>query len=442
MAIAGCREALFLFFLWYLAADSASGALLSPRGSASVWPASAGASFRQQQLPPPASLVGSSPAAFIPGGSSADLAAPRRVPSPLQAAASSQAAACSGGGCRIVGLGSAVPPTRLTNDDLSRVVETNDEWIRTRTGIQARRVLRQGESLRELSLRAGREALAASGVRAQDIDLLLHASSSPDDLFGDGPWLAAELQTQGNPPPPAFDLTAACSGFVVGLVTANMFLMSPHSPCRRVLLLGSDALSRWVDWTDRNTCILFGDAAGAAVLAAPEAAPPADEAKPLGLLSYVLHSDGKEQKQITLSYKGTDNPLPFRHSESGRLMLSRGCFSPMSMNGREVFKFVSRKVPSSLEAVLQAAKLNASDVDWLLLHQANKRIIDAVAERLGIPQEKVLCNLEEYGNTSAASVPLCLSEAVRAGKVKKGDVILMAGFGAGLTWAAAALRYG
>ncbi|XP_022588521.2 uncharacterized protein LOC34619780 [Cyclospora cayetanensis] len=389
-------------------------------------------------------------AAFIARGSpSSQLRPKQRTPSALWASTTPPvAASCVGSGCRILGVGSAVPDTRMTNDDLSKVVDTNDEWIRTRTGISSRHVLRHGESLRALSLQASLSAVSSSGLKPRDIDLVLHASSSPDDLFGDGPWLGSEIQKGEDGEVrqiPAFDITAACSGFVVGLVTANMYLTSPGSPYKKVLLVGSDALSRWLDWSDRNTCILFGDAAGAAVLAAPDVAPPAKAAsanKPLGLLSYVLHSDGSEQKQIMLHYKGTENPLPYMHAPSGRLCLSRGCFSPLSMNGREVFKFVSRKVPSSLESVLSAAKLRGEDVDWLLMHQANKRIIDAVAERLNIPKHKVLCNLEEYGNTSAASVPLCLNEAVRAGKVKDGDVIAMAGFGAGLTWAAAVLRYG
>lgn len=442
MAGASYRTAPALFLLLlYVAKTAAPGAaaLFEARGPVNLKLSLPLASTRHLQHV--LQKWGPSQAAFIGGPPVQQIRRLRRS-SRLAASASSQAASCAGQGCRIIGMGSALPETRVTNDDLAQIVDTNDEWIRTRTGISARRVLRHGEHLRDLALRAGREALSSSGVHAKDIDLVLHASSSPDDLFGDGPWLGAELQTPGDPAPAAFDITAACSGFVVGLVTANMYLTSPHSPYRRALLIGSDALSRWLDWSDRNTCILFGDAAGAAVLAAPEAGPASHGGKPLGLLSYVLHSDGAEQKQIKLPYTGEENSVPFKHAQSGRLTLSRGCFSPMTMNGREVFKFVSRKVPGSLEDVLAAANLKASDVDWLLMHQANKRIIDAVAERLGIPQEKVLCNLGEYGNTSAASVPLCLCEAVRAGKVKKGDVIAMAGFGAGLTWAAAVLRYG
>lgn len=442
MAGASYRKApLLLLLLLYVAKTAAPGAatLLEIRRSLKL------GSSPSLALPPrPRHLQhtrGPLQAAFIAGGPLHQTQRARDPPA-LAAATTSQAASCVGMGCRIIGVGSAVPEARITNDDLAQVVDTNDEWIRTRTGISARRVLRHGENLSDLALRAARDAVASSGVQAKDIDLVLHASSSPDDLFGDGPWLGAEIQAPGDPAPPAFDITAACSGFVVGLVTSNMYLTSPGSPYRRVLLVGSDALSRWVDWSDRNTCILFGDAAGAAVLAAPGADPAYDNGKPLGLLSYVLHSDGSEQKQLRLHYKGAENPLPYKHAKDGQLTLSRGCFSPLYMNGREVFKFVSRKVPGSLEAVLSAANLKAEDVDWLLMHQANKRIIDAVAERLKIPQEKVLCNLGEYGNTSAASVPLCLSEAVRAGKVKKGDVIAMAGFGAGLTWAAAVLRYG
>ncbi|KAL8429438.1 hypothetical protein ACSSS7_006624 [Eimeria intestinalis] len=403
MAGASCGEAplLLLFLLCTVAAPVAGALLESPKPVVSS---------RSPFFPPidhqhlgldSEQRSSSQPAyAYISRNTIQQLNKARGPPALAASAASPQAASCPGGGCRILGVGHAVPETRITNDDLSRVVDTNDEWIRTRTGIVARRVLRHGEPLRNLSLRAARDAIASSKIQPKEVDLVLHASSSPDDLFGDGAWLAAEMQTEGDAAPPAFDVTAACSGFVIGLITdtpqrvesacaANMFLTAPQSPYRRVLLVGSDGLSRWVDWADRNTCILFGDAAGAAVLAAPGAAPPARDGKPFGLLSYVIHSDGKEQKQITLPFKGTECSLPYQQNESGRLTLSRGCFAPMSMNGREVFKFVSRKVPGSLEAALSAAKLSANEVDWLLLHQANKRIIDAVAERLGIPKQKV-----------------------------------------------------
>ncbi|CDJ65448.1 3-oxoacyl-(acyl-carrier-protein) synthase III family protein, putative [Eimeria necatrix] len=329
------------------------------------------------------------------------------------------------------------------------------QWIRTRTGIAARRVLRHGEALRDLSVAAAKKALAASGLKANNLDILLHASSSPDDLFGDGPWLAAQLQQPGDPPAPAFDLTAACSGFVVGLITANMYLSSPGSPYRTALLVGSDALSRWLDWKDRNTCILFGDGAGAAVLSAAAAAPAAaaaaaaaaeqqqqDPQKPLGLLSYVLHSDGFEQKQIQLHFRGAEAPLSLRRPGGGCVSVSSGAFAPLSMNGREVFKFVSRKVPQSLEAAFAAAGVAAAEVDWLLLHQANKRILDAVADRLNIPKHKSRCCCCRC--CSRCCCCCCCSRccSVQEGKVKKGDVIAIAGFGAGLTWAAAVLRYG
>ncbi|KYK63764.1 putative beta-ketoacyl-acyl carrier protein synthase III [Toxoplasma gondii TgCatPRC2] len=367
---------------------------------------------------------------------------------------------CGTVGCRIIGVGSAVPTHEMTNDDMAEFVETSDEWIRTRTGIRSRRVLSTSESLRSLAVDAARRALENAKLKASDIDLVLHASSSPDDLFGDATSIAAgivqaERSQEGSlqesdafAGPAGFDLTAACSGFLVGLITGNAFLTSPCCPYKRILVVGADALTRWVDWTDRNTCVLFGDGAGAVVLERQDAktGSPAVGADPdrntrRGILSYMLNSDGLQAHQLTVPFSGTLHELK-RAGGKPAVRTSQGRYAPLSMNGREVFKFVSRKVPPAIEAVVQAAGLTTNDVDWLLLHQANKRIMDAVAERLKMPLSKVLCNLDKYGNTSAASIPLCLDEAVREGKVKPGDIVVTAGFGAGLTWSAAVFRYG
>ncbi|CBZ53403.1 3-oxoacyl-(acyl-carrier-protein) synthase III family protein [Neospora caninum Liverpool] len=371
------------------------------------------------------------------------------------------AVSCGAAGCRIIGVGSATPSHEMTNSDMAEVVETTDEWIRTRTGIRSRRVLSTSESLRPLAISAARRALQNAKVKARDVDLVLHASSSPDDLFGDATSIAAgivhaeriEEGTAGQEGdaivgPAGFDLTAACSGFLVGLISANAFLTSPCCPYKRILVVGADALTRWIDWTDRNTCVLFGDGAGAVVLERQDATtqPPAGEGElerdtRKGILSYMLNSDGLQAHQLTVPFKGIPQELK-RAEGKPALCMSQGGYASLAMNGREVFKFVSRKVPPAIEAVVQAAGLRTSDIDWLLLHQANKRIMDAVAERLKMPLSKVLCNLDKYGNTSAASIPLCLDEAVREGKVKPGDVVVTAGFGAGLTWSAAVFRYG
>ncbi|PFH38624.1 putative beta-ketoacyl-acyl carrier protein synthase III [Besnoitia besnoiti] len=370
------------------------------------------------------------------------------------------AVSCGLTGCRIVGVGSATPAGEMTNDDMAAIVATSDEWVRTRTGIRSRRVLAASESLRPLALTAARRALESANVKARDIDLVLHASSSPDDLFGDATSIAAGImqteqaeagsagEKEAALGPAGFDLTAACSGFLVGLLSANAFLTSPCCPYKRILLVGADALTRWVDWSDRNTCVLFGDGAGAVVLERPDESRPSVDSEKAektqlrrGLLSYALSSDGLQAHQLMLPFKGAECELK-RSAGKPALRVKQGGYAPLSMNGREVFKFVSRKVPPAIESVVAAAGLQMSDVDWLLLHQANKRIMDAVAERLQMPLSKVLCNLDKYGNTSAASIPLCLDEAVKEGKVKPGDVVVTAGFGAGLTWSAAVFRYG
>lgn len=323
----------------------------------------------------------------------------------------------------LVGSGAAVPPQALTNEDLSSLVETSDEWIRSRTGIGERHLSDGEGTLAQLAAQAGQKALQMAAVAPQDVDLIILATSTPDDLFGS----AARVQyLLGAKNAVAFDLTAACSGFIFALVTAHQYIRS--GMYQRVLVIGADLLSRWVDWEDRTTCVLFGDGAGAVLCQASEG----DD----GMLGMEMYSDGSQNGCLNLAYQGKDHYLV--HDVS----VSQGTFQPITMNGREVYKFAVAKVPEVLEKALFRAGLEVDQIDWLLLHQANQRILDAVAQRLGIPTEKVISNLEFFGNTSAASIPLALDGAVRGGKIKPGDLVAASGFGAGLSWGAAIFRWG
>ncbi|EOY24411.1 3-ketoacyl-acyl carrier protein synthase III, III isoform 1 [Theobroma cacao] len=335
-------------------------------------------------------------------------------------------------GCKLVGCGSAVPTLSVSNDDLARIVDTSDEWISVRTGIRNRRVISGKDSLRNLAVEAARKALEMADVDPNDLDLILMCTSTPEDLFGGAPQVQRDLGCTKTPL--AYDITAACSGFVLGLVSAACHIRG--GGFRNVLVIGADGLSRFVDWSDRGTCILFGDAAGALLVQACDA-------EEDGLLSFDLHSDGEGGRHLSASIK--DNETDDLLSSNGSLLdfpPKRSSYSCIQMNGKEVFRFAVRCVPQSIESALEKAGLTASSIDWLLLHQANQRIIDAVATRLEVPQEQVISNLANYGNTSAASIPLALDEAVRSGKVKPGHTIATAGFGAGLTWGSAIIRWG
>ncbi|BCU10221.1 MAG: beta-ketoacyl-ACP synthase 3 [Microcystis sp. M048S1] len=323
----------------------------------------------------------------------------------------------------MTGCGSATPGQFLSNEELSQIVETSDEWIKSRTGIGKRHLADQSVSLSQLASQAAIKALEMAQVSPRDIDLILLATSTPDDLFGS----AAQVQSQiGANRAIAFDLTAACSGFLVALVTATQFIRT--GTYRNVLVIGADVLSRWVDWNDRATCVLFGDGAGAVVCQANDTKD--------NILGFELHSDGSQNSSLNLAYQGEELPL-----KQG-VRVQKGTYKPLTMNGREVYRFAVAKVPEVIEKALYRANLTTSDIDWLVLHQANQRIMDAVSERLKLPPEKVISNLSEYGNTSAASIPLALDEAVRSGKVKKGDIIASSGFGAGLTWGGIIFRWG
>ena len=321
------------------------------------------------------------------------------------------------------GCGSATPSRSISNEELGQRVETSDEWIRSRTGIGARHVVGEKESLGELCGQASERALAMSNWDAESLDLILLATSTPDDLFGSAPRLQARI---GAVNAVAFDITAACSGFLFALVTASQYLRT--GAMKRVLVVGADQLSRWVDWDDRRSCVLFGDAAAALVLEA------SDDGQD-DLQGFLLRSDGSRGEVLQLP----------QISDHDRLIADanhqRGGFQPIQMNGQEVYKFAVREVPAILAKLLEQTHTSAESLDWLLLHQANQRILDAVADRFEIPHHKVLSNLRHYGNTSAATIPLMLDEAVRDGRIKPGHRIASSGFGAGLSWGAALLRW-
>ena len=326
-------------------------------------------------------------------------------------------------GIALVGCGSAVPMARISNERLSERVDTSDEWIRSRTGIGARHIAGPGETVTTLASRAAAAALAHAGWSSTSVDLILLATSSPDDLFGTAPRVQAAL---GAPQAVAFDLTAACSGFLFALITAAQYIRA--GAARRVLVIGADQLSRWLDWDDRRTCVLFGDGAGALAV---EAAAAENE----GLLAFRMRSDGSRNACLTLCQTEEQRPL------LGGLSAQVGGFAPIHMNGQEVYKFAVREVPAVLAELLAATAIPAAQLDWLLLHQANQRILDAVADRFHVPHERVLSNLASYGNTSAATIPLMLDEAVRDGRVQPGHLIASSGFGAGLSWGGALLRW-
>jgi 3-oxoacyl-[acyl-carrier-protein] synthase-3 len=325
-------------------------------------------------------------------------------------------------GIAITGSGSATPEVALDNHQLSQMVETSDEWITARTGIRERRIADAQSSVSAIATTAAQRAIAMAGIAPEDLDLILLATSTPDDLFG----TACKIQTLlGATQAVAFDMTAACSGFVFGMVTAAQFIRT--GTYKNVLLIGADILSRWVNWSDRGSCILFGDGAGAVVMQANES----DR-----FLGFELRSDGTLNQSLQLAYNAQNKEIV------NGFTVSHGTYQPITMNGKDIYRFAVQKVPEVIEKALFRSNMSADEVDWLLLHQANQRILDAVAQRLNIPAEKVISNLAHYGNTSAASIPLALDEAVRQGKIQPGDVIASAGFGAGLTWGAAIFQWG
>ena len=319
-------------------------------------------------------------------------------------------------GVKLLATGSAVPDLCINNDLISTVVNTSDSWIYSRTGIKERRILSSDSSLIEMAAMASLKAINKTSIDVEDIDLIILATSTPNDLFGSASQLQAKI---GADNAIAFDITAACSGFIIAMVTATQFIQ--NGSYSNALVVGADVLSKWTDWSDRRTCILFGDGAGAVILQS-------SSVSNNGVLGFQLNTDGRKFDQLNIRYELIKpNGNLFHSGASGR-------FNAITMNGKEVYKFAVSRVPQSIYSCLDALNLSIDQIDWLLLHQANARILSAVASRLMLPSHKVISNLAKYGNTSAASIPLALDEAIEESKIDYGDLVVMSGFGAGLTW--------
>jgi len=317
----------------------------------------------------------------------------------------------------IVGLGAYLPENRVTNDDLAERVDTSDEWITARTGIKERRLAREGEKTSDFALHAAREALKDADLSADDLDLIVLATTTADQTF---PATATTVQAAlGMTHGAAFDVQAVCSGFVYALTVADSFIKSGQA--KRALVIGSETFSRLLDWEDRTTCVLFGDGAGAVVLEGSDADGPADR----GVLSAFLRSDGRYADIL--------------YVDGGPS--STGTVGHVRMQGREVFRHAVVHIAEAIEEGCKRAGVPIEQVDWFVPHQANQRILDGVAKKLGIPEEKVVSTVARHGNTSAASVPLALYEAVKDGRVKRGDLVLIEALGGGLTWGSALIRW-
>ncbi|HEX4125745.1 MAG TPA: beta-ketoacyl-ACP synthase III [Tepidisphaeraceae bacterium] len=320
----------------------------------------------------------------------------------------------------IAGTGSCVPERRLTNDQLAQMVDTNDAWIVQRTGIRERRIAAEGESTATLATAAARRALDAAGTTPADLDLIVCGTITPEMAFpSTACFVAASLGLSSTP---AFDIAAACSGFIYTLDTAASFIKAGRY--RTVLVLGAETLSRITDYTDRGSCILFGDGAGAVVLKA------SNEAQ-RGLLYSSLHADGHGWEMLHC-------PPGSRNPPTANLLAERGQY--MKIKGREVYKFAVSRFEELIEDAMRTCELKAGDVKLIVPHQVNLRIIDSAMEKLGLGMDKAFVNIDKYGNTSAASIPIALDEAVRGGKLSPGDVVIFVAFGAGLTWANAVVR--
>ncbi len=322
----------------------------------------------------------------------------------------------------ITGWGKYAPERVLTNQDLAEMVETTDEWILARTGIKERHIAGPDEAVSTMSLAAGRDALDVAGLDPQDLDLIITATSSPDYLT---PSVSSMLQGMlGASHAAAFDLSAGCTGFVYALATAHQFVAA--GTYDNVLVIGAELISRFVDWEDRATCVLFGDGAGAMVVQASDA--------PTGVLSFVLGSKGSEYDALIVPGGGSRNP-------PSQEVLDKGMHH-IKMNGRRVFKFATKTPAEAATQAIEGCGLSVDDIALVIPHQANLRIIQFFAKSLEVPWEKVYVNIDRYGNTSAASIPIALCEVLEEGRVKEGDNILLLGFGAGLTWAAAVVQVG
>jgi 3-oxoacyl-[acyl-carrier-protein] synthase III len=318
---------------------------------------------------------------------------------------------------RIMATGSALPERVLTNADLEKFVDTSDEWIHARTGIRQRHIAAEGETTGDLATLAAQRALDAAGVKAAELDLIILGTTTPDIIF---PSTACLVQHRlGANGCAAFDVNAACSGFVYALGVADKFIRSGQS--KKVLVMGAETLTRMIDWNERETCVLFGDGAGAVVLEA---------ANEPGIYATCLHADGGYKE---LLYNPVGVSVGFKDESNHGVRIR--------MSGREVFKVAVKTLDSLVEETLTAGGMEASQLDWLIPHQANLRIIEATAKRLNMPMERVIVTVDKHANTSSGSVPLALDAAVRSGQVKRGQNLLLEAFGGGFTWASALLRY-
>lgn len=321
----------------------------------------------------------------------------------------------------ILGVGSYLPERRLTNKDIEKMVDTTDDWITSRTGISERRIVAPNEATSDMCIEAGRKALENAGVSPEEIDLIIVATVTPDKLF---PATACIVQDALHATKAAaFDLEAGCSGFIYGTTIASQFIVS--GAYRYCLVIGADILSKITNWEDRNTCVLFGDGAGAAVIG------PAEDG--YGILAFELGADGNGGNALSMPAGGS------RMGCTEQTVKDK--LHTIHMNGKEVFKFAARVVPDTAERLFEKAGLSKDDLDLLVPHQANVRIIEAAMKRLEQPMEKAYINIQRYGNMSSATIPIAMDEAIQEGKLKKGDILLSVGFGAGLTWGGLIMKW-
>lgn len=318
------------------------------------------------------------------------------------------------------GLGAHVPPKVLTNFDLEKMVDTTDEWIRSRTGIQTRRIAEKNQSASDLGIPAALEALENARLSPEALDLIIVATITPDMFF---PSTACRIQHKIGAKCGAFDLAAACSGFPYAVAVADSFIKA--GTYQNILVVGTEVLSGFIDWTDRSTCVLFGDGAGAAVLSR--------STDGHGIISNAIGADGSQAELLQIPGGGSANP-PTLETVSGKL-------HTLKMQGSEVFKVAVRTMDQAVRDVMENAGLKITDIDCLIPHQANMRILQAVAERLEMPLEKIFINVEKYGNMSSASTAVALYEAVKTGKIKKNDYVVLVAFGGGLTWASTLIQW-
>ncbi len=320
---------------------------------------------------------------------------------------------------RIAGTGSALPKRMVTNDELAKLVDTSDEWIASRTGIRQRHIAGEGETTVSLARDAALKAMEAAGVGPADIDMIVLGTTTPNLIFPSSACLMqAELGIDNGCP--AFDVNAACSGFIYAMTVADKFIRT--GDVKTVLVVGSETLTRMVDWSDRSTCVLFGDGAGAAVLKADT---------DTGILSTHLHADGRKKELLWNPVGVSEGFKPDEENAGVRVL----------MTGNDVFKHAVKALDAVVEETLEANGLDRHDIDWLIPHQANLRIIEATAKRLDMPMERVIVTVDKHGNTSSGSVPLALDTAVRSGKVQRGQLLLLEAFGGGFTWGSVLLRY-